>query len=771
MTKLRKEIASREGQNEIAAAIREITRGVLDIERAEVAAENAENSANGASSSAQAAATTAEQLTQYLATKQTVTAPAIDPTLAISGAGADAKITGGVAKGLYEHGVYDIFCNNRRVNDAFYTWHGDGSCTVVCNDNAQHQNNIFDNGNTFPLNVKPGGKYFLHYSSSKVILEIYKRVNGNLTQIVSTKENRVFTLPSDTQGFFARLVVYANAGTVNETVKPEMYSVDSAIMLGALCNVGGFERSVVKALGYTNANNIDRNCIIACFDDYSLTNVPYEMGWLQTIIDGIDNPNFQFQIMYPMFPDSKVMYRICRFGTTWDEWKPLSDFANQGVIEYDSCDDVVTDGIIFIVKNSVDLPLSIPDFPLNAPGWLQTLSNAKAGNDYWRFQIAYPWATGGKILYRSYNSSGWTNWVEMGTGGGGGDITNNYITNHYESTYTINATPSITADTNNYLPSTGDTTDRKADIQAMLSSTGTCRLGAGDFYVSGINVPAGAMLEGCGNATKIHLLDSVTDGFTVKLNENSTLKDVMLIGSNSNITLSETVGTRHGVLWEGNANGDNDSIPYRGTISNVFIKGFNGGGITCYNTGYGINGLNVSDCHIMNCNAAINISYWSEFHRFTNINACGNYYGCINNGGNNLFVNCNFSGNKMGMLMDNSQGQSPNNTHGSAIGCVFNHTDNNNGIGIKILNCNSGFIFEGCQIFFSQIYLENTDGIVVSNCNFGVNNCNITIKNGGAVLFNGNMHQGQPTISIINNNKVHFANCYVRSSGAVVAAS
>ena len=104
MTKLRKEIASREGQNEIASAIREITRGVLDIERAEVAAENAENSASDASASAQAAATTAEQLTQYLATKQTVTAPAIDSSLSISGAGADAKVTGDALRKRFKLG-------------------------------------------------------------------------------------------------------------------------------------------------------------------------------------------------------------------------------------------------------------------------------------------------------------------------------------------------------------------------------------------------------------------------------------------------------------------------------------------------------------------------------------------------------------------------------------------------------------------------------------------------------------------------------------------
>ena len=207
-------------------------------------------------------------------------------------------------------------------------------------------------------------------------------------------------------------------------------------------------------------------------------------------------------------------------------------------------------------------------------------------------------------------------------------------------------------------------------------------------------------------------------------------------------------------------------------ISDVYISRFSGGGITCYDTGYGtINGLQVANSYIWNCNAGINISYWSEFHQFTNVKASLCYYGCINNGGNNIFTNCGFSSCKLAFLMDNSQNQSPNNSHGSCIGCVFNHTDSNSGIGIKVLNCDSGFIFDGCQIFFSQIYIEDSDGIVVSSTNFGSSNCDITIKNGGATLFANNLHTSAPTISITNNAKVHFVNCYVKSTGGVVEPS
>lgn len=815
------ELATRDGQNIIAQAITQSSIVVTNAKRAEEAADRAEEAmsrAQSAGSSSEAAkreaAESAEQATliynsflqQYGYPFTAATAAAMtdtskiyvyvgsetgyvngnwyynngtawvsggvynstaletDTTLTVSGAAADAKVTGRTIKGLAYNNVFNFLegLYGESVDAGItYTINGDGSCTVSGTATSQSFKRVWDNGNTFPLGMYAGQTLYVDYTATNVSLQIWKRKNNQLSSLYTIFAPRTITIPADSDGIYIRLAVSSGVTVSNETVKPQCYTVDGEALRGVLCNVG------VGTLGYTDANNIDKNHIVFVSNG-NVSNTPYTYGWLITLLSGTNN-KIRLQIMYPYdYPNNynfTVMMRRLNqsVSNTWTDWtridnysvKTLGDSRNQ----IESCDDVTTTGIYFISTDG-DGVSYVPDFPLNV-GWLQTIIQ---GN--WLFQLAYPWRTNDNIMFRIKNSSGWTDWKTVGN-----NITNNYVTNHYTNTYNVTANPTITADTNNYLASTGDATDRTADIQAILSSTGVCHLGTGDFYVSGVDVPVGATLDGCGNATKIHLLDSVADGYAVKLNENSTLKDVMLIGSVSDIALSETVGTRHGILWEGNANGDNNSIPYRGTISNIFIKGFNGGGITCYNTGYSTSsGINVENCHITNCNAGINISYWSEFSRFTNVNATGNYYGCINNGGNNMFVNCNFSSNKLAMLMDNSQGQSPNNTHGSAIGCVFNHTDGNSGIGIKILNCPSGFVFDGCQIFFSQIYLEDTDGITVANCTFGLNNCSITIKNGGAVLFNGNMHQGQPTISITNNNKVHFVNCYVRTTGAEVTA-
>ena len=386
-----------------------------------------------------------------------------------------------------------------------------------------------------------------------------------------------------------------------------------------------------------------------------------------------------------------------------------------------------------------------------------------------KFQVVLRVTVSAAQIYVRSAINGAGNYNQWRTIDGGGGGVNNYNFETYENTYNVTASPTITTDTNSYLAPTGDSTDVTASIVTMLTQTGVCRLGKGDYYVKNLVMTHGPEIIGSGYATRIILLGS-SDGFAIKMQDHCVVKDVQIVGSTSSITLSSVVGNRHGIVWQGTYTQD-QTAPYRSIIDSVFINNFTGGGITCYDTGYGTsNCIEVTNAFIWQCNAGVNISYWSEFHKFTNVRAGGCYYGCINNGGNNIFVNCDFSSNKLAFLMDNASNQSPNNSHGSCIGCVFNHTDSNAGVGIKILNCDNGFMFDGCQIFFSQIDIEDSDGVVISNTNFGLNNCNIKVVGGGTVLFANNMHQGAPTISITNNTNVHFVNCYNRSTGTVIAA-
>ena len=323
-----------------------------------------------------------------------------------------------------------------------------------------------------------------------------------------------------------------------------------------------------------------------------------------------------------------------------------------------------------------------------------------------------------------------------------------------------------------YLTSTGDSTDRTDDILALLEQYGVCRLGCGDFVVSGLNLPDHTTLMGEGGATKLRLREDVQDGYAVKLGSFCTVKDLHLQGDESRTQRQEQleVGSRHGILFQGTATTkDWDDQPRNSIVSGCFITGFSGGGITCRDTGYStLSCLTVSDCHILYCGAGINISHYSEFHKFTNVLSEQNGYGCINNGGNNVFTNCGFNANIMGFLMDNAQNQSPNNSHGSMVGCTINHSNSNEGIGIMSLGTKAGYIFTGCQVFFSKIVVEDSDGLVFDAMNYG-RRVEIDIKGGGSVLFCNSVFRPAPdAIRITDNENVHFIHCYNRETGEPV---
>ena len=324
-----------------------------------------------------------------------------------------------------------------------------------------------------------------------------------------------------------------------------------------------------------------------------------------------------------------------------------------------------------------------------------------------------------------------------------------------------------TLNVNNILVTTNDMTDRTAEIEKQFAETRVCRLGAGDFYVKNIVMPDYTTIVGEGTATRLILLDDAEECFVLKMASYCVIKDLHLMGNVEHIVPQEEVGDRHGIVFEGSKEKPGTEGPVYGTIDGCYVTGFTGGAITCRNSGYPVScSMNVSNCWLANCGVGINIPYWSEYHKFTNVSATKCWYGCINNGGNNMFANCNFSGNELGFLMDNSQKQSINETHGSAIGCTFNHSGNNEGTGIKILGTRNGYVFSGCQVFYSKIELDNVKGVIFDAFNFGRNEV-IDVKGGALTMFTHCMFGTQPQISVVDNEHTKFINCYTRGGEPV----
>jgi hypothetical protein len=312
--------------------------------------------------------------------------------------------------------------------------------------------------------------------------------------------------------------------------------------------------------------------------------------------------------------------------------------------------------------------------------------------------------------------------------------------------------------------------DMTKDICDMLSKYGACYLSGGDYLVSGIDMPDGSSIIGIGASSRLVLAEG-DNAYAVKLGSFCTVKNLSIAGSLEKIELPEAVGSRHGILFEGNAAATEDyaNQPKHSIVEDCFIFSFTGGGITCNDTGYSIrSAITASNCHIFNCGAGINVSCFSEYHKFTNIISTENLYGCINNGGNNVFVNCGFDCNGTGFLIDNSRKQSNNQAHGSAIGCTFNHSGNNSGIGIQILGANWGYVFEGGQVFYSKIVLENSTNISFTSFNFGGKKINeIDISGGNLTTFANCAFHFKPKFNVNDNDKVKISNCFTRDGEPV----
>ena len=314
-----------------------------------------------------------------------------------------------------------------------------------------------------------------------------------------------------------------------------------------------------------------------------------------------------------------------------------------------------------------------------------------------------------------------------------------------------------------FLKETGDTTDRSAEIQAMLQKHKVCILTPGTYYVSGVKMPDGTSLYGMGEGSRVVLYEDVTEGCAIRMTSHCTIKDLTLLGTTEEMPRPTEVGTRHGIGFIGTATSENRSgQPMDSIISGCRIRSFSGGGITCQDTGYNINcSVSVTDCRIHNCGAGINISRFSEYHNFTNVTSTRNLYGCINNGGNNVFVGCGFDGNTVGYLIDNSQKQSKNNAHGSCVACTFNHTNNNEGVGIRILGSRPGYVFSGCQMFFSDVEIDNSVGIQLDHFNFG-KAVNFRITGDSTVTVTGGFFSSQPVFTVDDTAKVWVGDCHTK---------
>lgn len=226
----------------------------------------------------------------------------------------------------------------------------------------------------------------------------------------------------------------------------------------------------------------------------------------------------------------------------------------------------------------------------------------------------------------------------------------------------------------------------------------------------------------------------------------------------SDISIRET-GNRSGIAW-------NDSDAQYGKIQNCTIFRFNCAAILAHDTGSPVDhNLMIENCTMFNNNVGLYIRNNSEFNKITNCTITRNYFGILNRGGNNVISNCGVDANVVGIQID--EDYSSNAGHGCIDNCTINHSDSNNGYGL-IIRDTGREVISNCCLFYSKVRLQNTNGNILTGCQFG-NNAVIEITGGACSLANGCIFvtTTENPVTAYNNTAAKAVNCYRRNGDAV----
>ncbi len=449
----------------------------------------------------------------------------------------------------------------------------------------------------------------------------------------------------------------------------------------------------------------------------------------------------QFQIEKGNAASGYVPYSLNIFNPRAIQSSELIITAGNMESTYSDCDDLPVNSIVSVHTNAISAGFA--HLPTANGICIVSFTNNTQGH-FFQLGLPFNYATK-KIMYiRVMVNNVWSEWV------------------------TINNDPLYTG--YDIFPD-GTLNNRGPEIEGILVAKNICRLAPGDYYIDKIDINANKSIEGCGNNTRLIKTSNPTSNYMVSLSVDAKIKNLAIYGSLTDIIPSSewelASSVPCGIKIQGT--GSSDSQRFRCEVENVRISSIAGTGIYISGTGYNPQGgCYINNIFVRNCNAGIALGKIAEFHRISGSGFFENYYGAINNGGNNVFVNCDFSTNMHGVLMDNSSGNYNNNSHGAFVGCTINHTGSKDydsgrrgdGYALDINAMGAGEIFNGCSIFYGKIKLASSQGIILSNCNFG-SYTPIFIENGGGIQFaNCVFRVGHSTVTDNRPEKTHFDSCY-----------
>lgn len=296
-----------------------------------------------------------------------------------------------------------------------------------------------------------------------------------------------------------------------------------------------------------------------------------------------------------------------------------------------------------------------------------------------------------------------------------------------------------------------DGSDQTQYVRNVLIQHKVANLITGSYQITDLIMPENSSIIGNGESVIVGSLDNTS---LIIMDNYCTVKGVTLKGSQEDTP--SMFGTSHGIRCRNACRGTR--------IEDCEIKYFTGCGIYCTDMGTGIYSLYISNVGVSYCYYGLKTTN-AEYLMITACKFFRNYCGVLNQGGNNKFANCDFSGNvQVNCRVDNTEGS--NNGHGSFVGCTFNHAGNNDTDDL-IIEGTGRMLINGCHFSYGKITLTNTDGNVFSGCAFAISSP-IEITGGNCSLFVGCMFRSvaDTPVTFNNNTAARFDSCYLRS-GAV----
>lgn len=297
-----------------------------------------------------------------------------------------------------------------------------------------------------------------------------------------------------------------------------------------------------------------------------------------------------------------------------------------------------------------------------------------------------------------------------------------------------------------------------SDIESKLATDKIAHLAAGNFVVDNLTINDEETVRGSGLGTRLNQGDG--ECVISLAGQHGCIESLKGVGKGTP-ERPHNVGEGCGIVAEG-------MYIVRNTIDRVQMERFPQSGLLIQGTGGGVTGNIISNYMARYCGVGLDIGRQAEYCHVSNANIRDCHIGCQNNGGNNIFNACSFSGNNIGFQIDGAG--NPNHGHGVISNSFMKHNDLYSAL---VLNCVYQYVFNSCQISANSsgvaALIQNSNGIVFTGCRFGAESL-IIVDGGGLTLLEGCIFNTPPTILAVRGATVVLRDCYAPDGTEITQA-